>query len=39
MKKIALFAGGNSGEYEISIQTAQNIYNLLDKNIFDTYFI
>lgn len=39
MKKIALLAGGNSGEHEISIQTAQNIYNLLDKSKFDVYFI
>lgn len=39
MKKIALLAGGDSGEHEISIQTAQNIYNLLDKNIFEVYFI
>ena len=39
MKKIALLAGGNSSEYEISLKTATNIQNQLDKKQFDTYLI
>lgn len=39
MKKIAILAGGNSGEHDISLQTAQNIFSILDKNIFIPYFI
>ena len=39
MKKVAILAGGNSGEYEISLKTAQNIFNILDKNLFIPYFI
>ena len=30
MKRIALMTGGNSGEYEISLKTADNIYQMLD---------
>ena len=33
MKKVAILAGGNSGEYEVSLKTAQNILNILDKNL------
>jgi len=39
MKKIALLAGGNSGEYEISLKTAANIQNQLDVTQFETYLI
>jgi D-alanine-D-alanine ligase len=39
MKKVALLAGGNSGEYEISLKTAANIQNLLDVTQFETYLI
>lgn len=39
MKKVAILAGGNSGEYEVSLKTAQNILNILDKNLFIPYFI
>ena len=39
MKKIALMTGGNSGEYEISLKTAENIYNTLDKNLYEPYLI
>lgn len=39
MKKIALMTGGNSGEYEISLKTAQNIYDMLDKNLYEPYLI
>ena len=39
MKKIALMTGGNSGEYEISLKTAENIYNMLDKSRYEPYLI
>ncbi|MDR1112694.1 MAG: D-alanine--D-alanine ligase, partial [Bacteroidales bacterium] len=39
MKNIAVLAGGNSGEYEVSLKTAQNICNILDKKQFTPYFI
>jgi D-alanine-D-alanine ligase len=39
MKKVALLAGGNSGEYEISLKTAANIQNQLDITQFETYLI
>jgi D-alanine-D-alanine ligase len=39
MKNIAILAGGNSGEYEISLKTAQNICSILDKTLFAPYFI
>ena len=39
MKKIALLAGGNSGEAEISLKTAVNIQNQLDVTLFETYLI
>jgi len=32
---IAIVAGGDSGEYEISIKSAHNILNNLDKELFD----
>jgi len=39
MKRVALLAGGNSGEYEITLKTAANIQTLLDKKQFETYLI
>ncbi|MBR3577596.1 MAG: D-alanine--D-alanine ligase [Bacteroidales bacterium] len=39
MKRIALMTGGNSGEYEISLKTADNIYQMLDKNLYEPYLI
>lgn len=39
MKNIALLAGGNSGEHDVSLETAQNIQSLLNKEKFNTYFI
>lgn len=38
-QNIAILAGGNSGEYEVSLKTGQNICNRLDKNLFEPYFI
>ncbi len=39
MINVALFTGGNSGEYEISLKTAKNIETLLDKDKFQVYTI
>ncbi len=39
MKNIALLAGGNSGEYEVSLKTAENIMSQIDKSLFKPYFI
>lgn len=39
MIKVALFAGGNSGEHQISLKTGRNIQDMLDKSQFETYFI
>jgi D-alanine-D-alanine ligase len=39
MKKIAILAGGNSGEYEISLKTAANVQKQLTVAKFDTYLI
>jgi D-alanine-D-alanine ligase len=39
MTIVALLAGGNSGEYEISLKTAANIQNQLDVTQFETYLI
>ncbi len=38
-KKIAIIAGGDSGEYRISINSAGVVKNNLDKNKFDVYLI
>ncbi|MEI8280229.1 MAG: D-alanine--D-alanine ligase [Bacteroidota bacterium] len=38
-KNIALLAGGYSGEYAISIQTAQTIEKNLDSELYNTYKI
>jgi len=39
MYKVALIAGGDSGEYEVSLKTADNIFNQLDKELFEPYLI
>ncbi len=38
-KNIAVIAGGNSGEYEISLQSGRNVSNTLDKSKFNVFFI
>ena len=37
--RIAVITGGHSGEYEIAVQSGENIFNQLDKNRFDVYLI
>ena len=39
MKCVALLAGGNSGEYDISLKTSANIKSQLDVTLFETYLI
>jgi len=39
MIKVAIFAGGNSGEHDISVKTGLNIEATLDKNQFIPYLI
>lgn len=39
MKRIALMTGGNSGEYEISLLSAENIFNRIDKSKYEPYKI
>ncbi|MBQ3740435.1 MAG: D-alanine--D-alanine ligase [Bacteroidales bacterium] len=39
MYNVAIIAGGDSGEYEISLKTADNIFNQLDRNQFTPYLI
>ena len=36
-KKIALVMGGDSGEYEISIQSAEMIQKNIDKNLYEVF--
>lgn len=39
MYRIAVIAGGDSGEYEVSLKTGDNIFNQLDKTLFEPYLI
>ena len=39
MKQIAIITGGNSSEYEISIDSANTVFNNLDKNIYNPLII
>lgn len=38
-KKISIVFGGRSSEHEVSLRSALNIYNALDKNKFEAYLI
>ncbi|HUD44651.1 MAG TPA: D-alanine--D-alanine ligase family protein [Patescibacteria group bacterium] len=37
--KVAILFGGKSAEHEVSIQSAKNVYNALDKNKYDIVMI
>ena len=37
--KVAIVAGGNSSEYEVSLRSAGNIKNTLDKNLYDAVIV
>ena len=36
---VAVIAGGDSGEYEVSLRTADNIFNQLDREKFNPYLV
>ena len=36
-RNIAIIAGGDSAEFEISMQTSKHIFNTLDKNLYQVY--
>jgi len=38
-KNIAIITGGNSGEYEISLKSAENIADSLDKRLYHVFLI
>lgn len=39
MYNVAVIAGGDSGEYEVSLKTADNIFNQLNRELFNPYLI
>lgn len=39
MKNIAVVAGGNSGEYEVSLRSGAMVFKTLDPNRYHAYFI
>ncbi len=39
MKKIAVVAGGNSGEYDVSLRSGRMIFKSLDPQIFEPYYV
>lgn len=39
MYNVAVIAGGDSGEYEVSLRTADNIFNQLDSKLFNPYLV
>jgi D-alanine-D-alanine ligase len=38
-KNIAIFSGGDSGEYEVSIKSAEVVFKHLDKDLYEPYLI
>jgi len=39
MKNIAIITGGNSSEHEISLRSANVIFNSIDRNLYNPFFI
>ena len=39
MKNIAIIAGGNSSEYEVSMKSGKNIYDEVDENRYNKYHV
>ena len=39
MKNIAIIAGGNSSEYEVSMKSGKNIYDEVDENRYSKYLV
>ncbi len=38
-KKVALIFGGRSAEHEISLRSIKNVYEALDKTLFEPHLI
>lgn len=39
MKKIAVVAGGNSGEFDVSLRSGRMIFNSLDSRAYEPYYV
>ena len=39
MKNIAIIAGGNSSEHEVSMKSGKNIYNEIDETRYNKYLV
>ena len=39
MKSIAIVAGGDSSEYDVSLKSAEGLYRFIDKNRYDLYIV
>ena len=39
MKKVAIVAGGDSGEYQISMLSGNQVYTQIDRRLYDPYLI
>jgi D-alanine-D-alanine ligase len=39
MKQIAIVAGGDSSEYEVSLRSAQGVYGFIDESRYDRYIV
>ena len=39
MKNIAIIAGGNSSEYEVSMKSGKNIYDVVDETRYNKYLV
>jgi len=39
MKNVAIIAGGNSSEYEVSLQSGKNIYDQVDETRYNKYLV
>lgn len=39
MKKIAVVAGGNSGEFEVSLKSGRMVMQSLDRSLFEPYYV
>lgn len=38
-KRVAIIAGGNSGEYEVSINSAKMVLSVTDPNLYEAYIV
>lgn len=38
-KNLLLVFGGKSGEHEVSLRSAKNVYNAIDRGLFDVYLL